>query len=300
MALPSPPPPPRLTPDRVEPGCLLAPDLGQPLRVGSGRRRRSEQDDTTGAGAAHPGAGWAGPGYDLKRASPGAGDVRGRGSDRERVGTPMAGDENSDAGGGREPRLGDVEAHGYIPYGFALDYVRKAHPGMGEEAARAWLLEQWSTERVKVVSGRSLVHLDDARQARWLDTSDALLRRSCWRKADLERLLGRQAAEKEWPDDAAREQEPVAELSTTVTEARPQPDETNKRDYRKPDTPRAETLIREYSAAKKKNWSALARKLFPDSIISMDKESFGHGEPENIRKRIIKHAKALQRGGARG
>jgi hypothetical protein len=104
----------------------------------------------------------------------------------------MAGDEDSDAGGEREPQPGGVvEAHGYIPYGYALDYVRKACPDLGEEAAHARLLELWHSKRVKVVSDRSLVHLEDTRQARWLDKNDALLRRSWWCKADLERAIGR-------------------------------------------------------------------------------------------------------------
>lgn len=94
----------------------------------------------------------------------------------------MVGDE-----GRPEPAGGEaVESYGYIPYGFALDHIRKARPDLGDEAARALLLGLWRTERVKVVDAESLTHLEGVRQARWLDTNDVSLQRSWWHKTNLE------------------------------------------------------------------------------------------------------------------
>jgi hypothetical protein len=119
-----------------------------------------------------------------------------------------------------EPAGGEaVESHGYIPYGFTLDYVRKARSDMGQEAARDLLLKWWRAKQARVVSAESQTHQKNARQARWLDTDDDLLRRSWWLKADLGRLLGQRPAEKakeqEWPDNPGLALLPTLDRSKT-------------------------------------------------------------------------------------
>jgi hypothetical protein len=108
--------------------------------------------------------------------------------------------------------------------------------------------------------------------------------------------IDRKQLERAWPIDVAREQDQAGRPSTAGSDEQPELSKSNIRDYRKQDIPRAKQLINQYIADGERNWSATARKLFPDDIA----RNLGNGTPNNIRSRIIGCARSLQRAGWKG